>query len=49
MVDIPSRLDAEQERLLRELAKLRGEENPSATTTSADGQGLFSRLRDAFR
>src|SRR4051794_4233995 len=49
MVDIPTRLDAEQERLLRELAKLRGEENPAATTTSADGQGLFSRLRDAFR
>jgi molecular chaperone DnaJ len=49
MVDVPTRLDAEQERLLRDLAKLRGEENPSATTASPDGQGLFSRLRDAFR
>jgi molecular chaperone DnaJ len=49
MVDVPTRLDAEQERLLRDLAKLRGEENPSATTANADGQGLFSRLRDAFR
>jgi molecular chaperone DnaJ len=48
-VDIPTRLDAEQERLLRDLAKLRGEENPAATPTTADGQGLFSRLRDAFR
>jgi molecular chaperone DnaJ len=49
----PSKLDGEQERLLRELAKLRGEEDPQITVTnpvtSANGQGLFSRLRDAFK
>jgi molecular chaperone DnaJ len=49
----PSKLDAEQERLLRELAKVRGEEDPQITVTnpvtSANGQGLFSRLRDAFK
>ncbi len=47
-VDIrtPTRLDSEQERLLRELAALRGEEQPEA---AAAGQGgLFSRLRAAF-
>lgn len=37
----PTRLDAEQERLLRELAALRGEERPAG----ASGHGLFSRLR----
>jgi hypothetical protein len=37
--------------LLRELAKLRGEETPEITVTNpaANGQGLFSRLRDAFK
>jgi molecular chaperone DnaJ len=49
----PTRLDAEQERVMRELAKLRGEEEPQITVTnpamSANGQGLFSRLRDAFK
>ncbi|MHB8341752.1 MAG: DnaJ C-terminal domain-containing protein, partial [Mycobacteriales bacterium] len=40
----PSRLDPEQEALLRELANLRGEERPSA----AGGPGLFSRLRGAW-
>jgi molecular chaperone DnaJ len=49
----PSRLDAEQERLLRELAKLRGEEEPQVTVTNpataGNGHGLFSRLRDAFK
>ncbi len=46
-VATPSRLDPEQERLLRELAKLRGEERPVAVTTN--GAGFFSRLRDAFK
>ena len=49
----PTRLDAEQERLLRELAKLRNEEDPQVAVTnpatSPGGQGLFSRLRDAFK
>lgn len=42
----PTRLDGEQERLLRELARLRGEERPDGR--AGDG-GLFSRLRDAFQ
>jgi molecular chaperone DnaJ len=46
-VETPTRLDAEQERLLRELARLRGEEHPVGAVSS--GGGLFSRLRDAFK
>jgi molecular chaperone DnaJ len=45
-VKTPTRVDAEQERLLRELARLRGEELPASTR--AAGGGLFSRMRDAF-
>jgi molecular chaperone DnaJ len=47
----PTKLDAEQERMLRELAKVRGEEDPQITVTNptAGGAGLFSRLRDAFK
>ena len=37
----------EQERLLRELAKLRGEERPTGQFQPGQ-QGLFSRLKDAF-
>ena len=50
-VETPSKLDAEQERLLRELASLRGEESGDYTVTSPDATapGLFSRLRDAFK
>jgi molecular chaperone DnaJ len=50
-VETPSQLDGEQERLLRELAKVRGEEAADYTVTSNDGAngGLFSRLRDAFK
>jgi molecular chaperone DnaJ len=41
-VETPTRLDAEQEKLLRELASLRGEDRPAA---GAEGHGgLFSRL-----
>jgi molecular chaperone DnaJ len=48
-VETPSRLDDEQERLLRELARVRGEEQPVIRATASDqGGGLFSRLRDAF-
>ena len=43
----PTRLDAEQERLLRELAALRDEEQPSVAVTGAGG--LFGRIRDAFK
>ena len=45
-VSTPTRLDAEQEKLLRELAALRGEDTPE-THREAQG-GLFSRVRDAF-
>jgi molecular chaperone DnaJ len=44
-VRTPTRLDVEQERLLKELAKLRGEDTPQL---SRAGSGLFSRVRDAF-
>ena len=46
-VKTPTRLDAEQERLVRELARLRGEEHPASTRGHNSG-GLFSRVRDAF-
>jgi molecular chaperone DnaJ len=49
-VETPSDLDDEQEKLLRELARLRGEEHADITVTTADGGGgFFSRLRDAFK
>ena len=46
-VETPMRLDAEQERVLRELAKMRGEEAPPGKFQPGQ-QGFFSRLRDAF-
>ena len=46
-VETPTRLDAEQESLLRQLAKLRGEEAPPGRFAPGQ-QGFFSRLRDAF-
>ncbi|WP_448612279.1 molecular chaperone DnaJ [Geodermatophilus sp. URMC 60] len=42
-VETPTRLDAEQEKLLRELASLRGEDHPAAAGAEGHG-GLFSRL-----
>ncbi len=46
-VETPTKLEPEQEELLRDLAKLRGEEAPPGKF--APGQhGFFSRLRDAF-
>ncbi|MGY1702415.1 molecular chaperone DnaJ [Geodermatophilus sp. SYSU D00766] len=46
-VQTPTRLDAEQEKLLRELAALRGEDQRQP---SAEGHGgLFSRVRNPFR
>lgn len=48
-VSTPSRLDGEQEKLLRELARLRGEEREDAVAGPVGGSGrIFSRLRDAF-
>lgn len=46
-VQVPTRLDGEQEELLRRLAALRGEERPE--TVRSNGGGLFSRMRDAFK
>ncbi|RFU20019.1 molecular chaperone DnaJ [Geodermatophilus marinus] len=47
-VETPTRLDAEQEKLLRELAALRGEDRPAAAHPEGHG-GLFSRVRDVFK
>jgi molecular chaperone DnaJ len=44
-VRVPTRLDDEQERLLRELAALRNEEVAAVTK----GGGLLGKVRDAFR
>src|SRR4028118_551915 len=44
-VQVPTRLDHKQEELLRDLARLRGEERPFV---SGKGKGLFGKLRDAF-
>jgi len=46
-VTTPTKLDIQQEELLRQLAELRGEERPELAVTT-DDQGLFSRLRGAF-
>lgn len=46
-VTTPTRLDGEQEKLLRELAALRGEDTPETRHEVQHG-GLFSRVRDAF-
>ncbi len=44
-VTTPTHLDAEQERLLRDLARIRDEEHPDGTP---GGGGLFGRLRDVL-
>ena len=44
-VETPTHLDADQERLLRDLARLRDEEHPDG---SGGGGGLFGRLRDVL-
>jgi molecular chaperone DnaJ len=48
-VNTPTKLDARQEELLRELAKLRGEESVAGPGTVAQQGNLFSRIRDAFK
>jgi molecular chaperone DnaJ len=44
----PTRLDPDQEELLRQFAALRGEERPEGRMAPA-GQGLFGKLRDALK
>jgi len=46
-VETPAKLEPDQEALLRELSRLRGEESPRGRFAPGQ-QGLFSRLRDAF-
>ncbi len=46
-VQTPTRLDEGQEQLLRDLARLRGEERPSGRMAPAH-QGVFSKIRDRF-
>ena len=46
-VETPTKLDEEQEALLKQLSKLRGEETPPGRFAPGQ-QGFFSRLRDAF-
>ena len=48
VVETPTRLDARQEELLRELAALRHEEAPEGTVRSAHPKSVFGRFRDAF-
>ncbi len=47
VVETPTRLDERQEELLRELAALRDEEQPSGQVRAAQ-RSVFGRLRDAF-
>lgn len=47
-VRTPTKLDPEQEELLRQLAKLRDEERPEPVFQRAD-KGLFGRLKDAWK
>jgi molecular chaperone DnaJ len=44
-VVVPTKLDAAQSALLRDLAELRGETEPSLSHNGKGGGGLFSRLR----
>jgi molecular chaperone DnaJ len=46
-VQTPTKLDPEQEDLLRRFSALRGEERPTGQFQPGQ-QGLFSRLKDAF-
>ena len=43
----PKGLDAEQEELMRKLARLRNEERPSGMFAPGQ-QGLFARIKDAI-
>jgi molecular chaperone DnaJ len=47
-VVVPTNLTKEQTELLRQLAVLRGEEQPDLIGGNRNGHGIFSRLRDSF-
>jgi molecular chaperone DnaJ len=48
VVETPTRLDARQEELLRELAAIRGEEQPDGNLSASNKASVFGRIRDAF-
>jgi molecular chaperone DnaJ len=48
-VDVPTKLDARQTELLRELASLRGEEDHVIASSNGRAGGIFSRLRARHR
>ncbi|EIE98402.1 molecular chaperone DnaJ [Saccharomonospora glauca] len=48
-VVVPTKLDDEQAELLRELARLRGEEAPTPASNGHKSGGLFSKLRSKSR
>jgi molecular chaperone DnaJ len=48
VVETPTRLEPEQEEILRKLAAMRGEEHPTGKVTGPSSKGVFGRLRDAF-
>jgi molecular chaperone DnaJ len=47
-VAVPTALTKEQTDLLRQLAALRGEEQPDLVGGNRNGHGIFSKLRDSF-
>ena len=47
LVETPTRLDPQQEELMRELAAIRHEEKPTGQVRE-ESKGMFGRLRDAF-
>jgi len=47
IVETPTRLDGEQEDLLRQLAGLRGEQNPTGSLQKSH-KSMFERFKDAF-
>ena len=47
-VQTPTRLDPDQEELMRKLAALRGEDGPEVGTVTSVRPTFFTRLRDAF-
>lgn len=49
IVHTPTKLDPEQEELLRRLATLRGEERPEGRVASPADASIFGKLRDAFK
>lgn len=48
VVETPTRLGPREEELLRELAAIRGEEQPAGRVKQDSRKGAFGRLRDAF-